>query len=97
MDPGDKHRDDTCVTIGRPMPVKPASAERLERYRRGHVSELIAAAALMARGYRILARRVRTPYGEVDIIAVRGNPLEDPAALKQVVFVMKDGRVIKAR
>ena len=27
----------------------------------------------MAKGYRILARRVRTPYGEVDLIAVRGR------------------------
>jgi imidazolonepropionase-like amidohydrolase len=32
-----------------------------------------------------------------DIIAVRGNPLENPAALQDVVFVMKEGRVIKAR
>jgi imidazolonepropionase-like amidohydrolase len=32
-----------------------------------------------------------------DIIAVRGNPLENPAALQDVVFVMKDGRVVKGR
>ena len=32
-----------------------------------------------------------------DIIAVRGNPLENPAALRDVVFVMKDGRVIRGR
>jgi putative endonuclease len=50
-------------------------AERLERYRRGRFSELIAAAALLARGYRILERRCRTPYGEIDIIAVRANRL----------------------
>ncbi len=29
----------------------------------------------MAKGYRILARRLRTPYGEVDLIAVRGRRL----------------------
>ena len=57
------------------MPESGTKAERLGRYRRGRASELIAAAALMARGYRILARRVRTPYGEVDIIAVRGRRL----------------------
>ena len=57
------------------MPESSTKTERLRRYRRGHASELIAAAALMARGYRILARRVRTPYGEVDIIAVRGRRL----------------------
>ena len=50
-------------------------AERLERYRRGRVSELVAAAALLARGYRILERRCRTPYGEIDLIALRGKRL----------------------
>ena len=32
-----------------------------------------------------------------DLIAVRGNPLENPAALQDVVFVMKDGRVVRGR
>jgi imidazolonepropionase-like amidohydrolase len=32
-----------------------------------------------------------------DIIAVRGNPLDNPSALQDVVFVMKDGRVVKNR
>ena len=50
-------------------------AERLNRYRRGRFSELLAAAMLMAKGYRILERRRRTPYGELDIIAVRGKRL----------------------
>jgi putative endonuclease len=48
-------------------------AERLGRYRRGRFSELLAAAILMAKGYRILARRCRTPYGEIDLIAVRAR------------------------
>jgi putative endonuclease len=39
------------------------------------MSELMAAAALMAKGYRILERRCRTPYGEIDLIAVRGRRL----------------------
>lgn len=47
--------------------------ERQRRYRRGHLSEWIAAAFLMARGYRILGRRVRTPLGEIDLVAVRGR------------------------
>jgi putative endonuclease len=50
-------------------------AERLERYRRGRLSELIAAALLLAKGYRILERRCRTPYGEIDLIAVRAQRL----------------------
>lgn len=52
-----------------------ALAERRRRYRRGHVSEYIAALALMARGYRILGRRVRTPHGEIDLVAVRWRRL----------------------
>lgn len=50
-------------------------AERLSRYRRGRASEWVAALWLMARGYRILARRCRTPFGEIDLIAVRGRRL----------------------
>ena len=49
--------------------------ERRARLRRGTVGELVAAALLMAKGYRILARRHRTPHGEIDIIAVRGKRL----------------------
>lgn len=52
-----------------------SKAERLGRYRRGRFSELVAAAALMMKGYRILARRCRTPYGEIDLVAVRGKRL----------------------
>jgi putative endonuclease len=55
------------------MESRPKSPERVRRYRRGRLSEAIAAAALIAKGYRILARRVRTPYGEIDLIAVRGR------------------------
>jgi imidazolonepropionase-like amidohydrolase len=37
------------------------------------------------------------PGFAADMVAVRGNPLEDPAALQDVVFVMKDGRIVKGR
>jgi putative endonuclease len=47
--------------------------ERRARYRLGHRAEWFAALALRLRGYRILARRQRTPLGEIDIVAVRGN------------------------
>jgi imidazolonepropionase-like amidohydrolase len=30
-----------------------------------------------------------------DLIAVHGNPLEDPATLKRVFFVLKDGALIR--
>ena len=57
------------------MTADAKSPERIERYRRGRLSELLAAAGLMLKGYRILARRCRTPYGEIDLIAVRGRRL----------------------
>ena len=30
---------------------------------------------LLGKGYRVLGRRVRTPFGEIDIIALRGRRL----------------------
>ena len=50
-----------------------AAARRRKSYRRGHRGEWLAAAALMAKGYRILARRHRTRLGEIDLIARRGD------------------------
>lgn len=46
-------------------------AERRKRLGRGRWAELIASALLFAKGYRIIARRHVTPYGEIDIIAAR--------------------------
>ena len=43
-----------------------ASAER-----RGRLGEIRAAWYLRIRGYRILDRRVRTPRGEIDLVAKR--------------------------
>ncbi|MBN9241711.1 MAG: YraN family protein [Mesorhizobium sp.] len=50
-----------------------ATLKRRKSYRRGHRGEWLAAAALMAKGYRILARRYRTKLGEIDLIARRGD------------------------
>jgi putative endonuclease len=57
------------------MALDVRSPDRIGRYRRGRFSEIIGAAALMAKGYRILARRCRTPFSEIDLIAVRGRRL----------------------
>lgn len=46
---------------------------RLRAYRRGHSGEYLAALALFAKGYRIVARRYRTRLGEIDLIARRGD------------------------
>ena len=59
----------------RSTPVGPGAAERRSRLRRGRVSEALAAAVLIAKGYLILGRRVKTRAGEIDIIAVRGKRL----------------------
>jgi len=46
---------------------------RLKAYRKGHRGEWLAAAALLLKGYRIVARRHRTRLGEIDLIARRGH------------------------
>ncbi len=42
---------------------------RAKAERRGRVAEWGAMLFLMAKGYRILGHRLRTPYGEVDVAA----------------------------
>ena len=54
---------------------KLASPARVAAFRTGLSAETRAAAYLMAKGYRILAKRFRTPYGEIDIVARRRNLL----------------------
>src|SRR5271170_6013766 len=55
--------------------AKVAAPERVAAFRTGISAEGRAAALLMAKGYRILARRFRTPHGEIDIVAKRRNLL----------------------
>ena len=65
-------------TDGNPPPeksAKPASPARLAAFRTGLSGETRAAAYLIAKGYRILAKRFRTPYGEIDIVARKRNLL----------------------
>jgi putative endonuclease len=52
---------------------KPASPARIEAFRTGLSAEARAATLLIAKGYRILAKRFRTPHGEIDIVARRRN------------------------
>jgi putative endonuclease len=51
----------------------PTSVERRQAFRRGHLAEGAAAWLLRCKGYRIVGRRVRTPMGEIDLIARRGR------------------------
>lgn len=48
-------------------------SRRRRAWRRGHVSEYLAALYLACKGYRILAIRHKTPLGEIDIVARKGN------------------------
>ena len=56
-------------------PTKLASPARVAAFRTGVSAEGRAAALLMAKGYRILAKRFRTRYGEIDLVARKRNLL----------------------
>ena len=62
----------------RAEPLGPPAARRPERvaaFRLGLSAESRAAMVLIAKGYRILARRFKTPVGEIDIVARRRRSL----------------------
>jgi putative endonuclease len=56
--------------MARPEGVDPL---RVAAYRRGLFGETLAAWAYRLRFYRVLARRYRTPLGEIDLIVRRGR------------------------
>lgn len=49
--------------------------QRRRAERRGRAAETLAALYLFAKGYRILGQRLRTPYGEVDLAALKQGTL----------------------
>ena len=55
----------------RPTPVQGPRPERQVAFRTGISAESRAAAFLLAKGFRILARRWRSGVGEIDIVARR--------------------------
>ncbi|MDQ1154839.1 YraN family protein [Brevundimonas sp. SORGH_AS_0993] len=66
--------------LPRPAPApRPKAAWRQAKggaaFRRGHAAEWIAAALLMAKGYRILGFRLKDRAGEIDLLARRGRVL----------------------
>ena len=78
--------------------------ERIAAFKTGLSAESRAAALLIAKGYRIVARRFRSPVGEIDIVARRGRALifvevkargrlEDAA---EAVIVRQQRRIIAA-
>ena len=57
-------------------PFKPAPRpERVKAFRLGLSAESRAAMFLIAKAYRIVARRWKTPFGEIDIVARRRRAL----------------------
>jgi putative endonuclease len=62
----------------RAQPLRPPATprpDRVEAFRLGISAESRAAMFLIAKGYRILARRFKTPIGEIDIVAGRRRTL----------------------
>ncbi len=57
------------------MATPDATRIRQGRERRGRQAETAAALWLQLKGYRILDRRVKTPKGEIDLIAAKGRML----------------------
>jgi putative endonuclease len=59
-----------------PEPLKTGPRpERVKAFRLGLSAESRAALLLIAKGYRIAARRWKTPFGEIDIVARRRRDL----------------------
>ena len=58
-----------------PRPLGGPRPERVAAFRSGLSAESRAAMLLVAKGYRIVARRWRSPVGEIDVVARRRNTL----------------------
>ncbi len=50
-------------------------ARRVRAYRSGLFAESVAALLLRLKGHRIVARRYKTPVGEIDLVALKGKRL----------------------
>lgn len=55
--------------------MRRGAGDRRQAERRGRLGEWAALAFLMAKGYRILGRRVRTGFGEIDLAALKSGVL----------------------
>jgi putative endonuclease len=64
-------RDDRRPPKAAPLGKPPPRPERQPAFQLGISAESRAAALLIAKGFRILARRWKSPLGEIDIVARR--------------------------
>ncbi|WGF87467.1 YraN family protein [Marinivivus vitaminiproducens] len=77
---------------------------RAAREAAGRRAERVAALFLQLKGYRVLARRFRTPVGEIDMVARRGTRLAfvevktrtDASALGDVLTARQRERIARA-
>ncbi len=80
------------------------AARRRRAWAFGGLAENLCAWHLRFRGYRILARRFRTPVGELDIVARRGSTLAvvevkaraDAITARDSLSSRQQGRIIRA-
>lgn len=87
-----------------PATAKAASPDRVAAFRTGISAESRAAAYLIAKGYRILARRFRTPHGEIDLVAKKRNlvafiEVKARASLDEAAYAVtprQQGRIVNA-
>jgi putative endonuclease len=71
-------RPERSMSRPAPPPAAPEPVARARRHaaeQRGRAAEAQAACALEQAGWRILGRRVRTPLGEIDLIAAKDGLL----------------------
>jgi putative endonuclease len=84
--------------------MKASYAKRRQAWRRGRRSEVVAVWLLRLKGYRILARDLRLPGGEIDILAARGRTLAvievkqrvGEAAAAESLLPRQRGRILRA-
>lgn len=80
------------------------TGRRRRAWRRGRWAEHFCALALAVRGYRVLARRLRYPVGEIDLLARRGGTLavievkarHDAASAMEAVTPRQRRRIARA-
>lgn len=77
---------------------------RRRAWRFGRLAELACVGALVLRGYRVIARNVKTPAGEIDIVARRGRTLAiievkaraSPGDAAEALGSRQRGRLVRA-
>ena len=87
----------------KPKNNKPSKA-RIAAYRGGHRGEAVAALFLRCKFYRIIARRTKTPLGEIDLIAERFGTLvfvevkarARAESLGETLESINEGRIVRA-